>query len=626
MSVGGKRASAAKPKAAGEGPIEKALARRPAAAEAIERMLDGLTADVLADEISRTVIGQERAVRDACLFTVSKLKCIASLCRGVPEDELPQLNTFLIDGNSGCGKTFIARQLCKRLGLGMYSIDGSSLTGSGWKGASLQDHLYHVAEEQERGTDGPATVVFIDEVDKLSIDEEHPSFSPIKDFLRVIEGSDAVVVEPRSSGSGTLAVDKGRIIFVLAGAFEGLDRCVADRIRRSSGGSGLGFTASSEVVEAFSAGSAKLRAEAIPEDLVGWGWPIELVGRVTAMTRVNPLGVESMKRIIRGADGSAESRFGMLMPLGCLYSVDDSAVELIAEEAAKRGVGARGIESALNGPSLAAADVARRDGSIVSVRIVARDGEVVAEYEHGERELGAAEDPMLCEEPELEPEAGAGEAFPAAPTPHTAGPEGPAACEAVAGEPPSAEWGDKVTGVMHDTFELRLAADGGPDPLGACLRSGRLGETAGAIVDIALRGMDPARALVASELILGCCYFICNVEVWNADIGGLIGLVEEEARGELRDRVLDLYAGRGEFDRGELGGKEWGRRTGTGIPRAYTSIKHRGTLPDEEPALQRLLIYWGLAGSESSPIAAETAEALRALVPSDEGAHRDTAE
>ena len=624
MSVGSKRASAARREGADEGPVEKALARRAAAAEVLEEMLDGLTAESLAEEVSRTVIGQKQAVRDTCLFMVSKLKCVAGRCRGVPEDELPQLNAFLIDGNSGCGKTFLVRQVCKRLGLDMYSIDGSSLTGSGWKGASLQDHLYHIAEEQERGTGGPATVVFIDEIDKLSIDEEHPSFSPIKDFLRVIEGSDATVVEPRNSGSGTLAVDKARIIFVLAGAFEGLDKCVAERIRGNSGGAPYGFSASSEVIEAFSAGSAKLRAEATPEDLAGWGWPIELVGRLTAMTRVNPLDTESMRQIIRGADVSAESRFGVLMPKGCSYSVGDSAIELIAEEAVKRGVGARGIESALNGPSLAAADAARRDGSIVSVKIVARDGEVVAEYEHGERELSAADEPELHEEPV--PQAGAGKASPTAPAPYAAGLEGPAACEAADGEPSSAEWGDKVAGVIHDTFELRLAAEGGPDPLGACLRSGRLGETAGAIVDIALRGMDPARALVASELILGCCYFIRDVEVLSANIEGLVGLVEEEARGELRTRALDLYAGRGEFDQGELGGKEWGRHAGTGIPRAYTSIKHRGTLPDEEPALQRLLIYWGLAGSESSSIAAETAEALRALVPSDEGTHDDTAE
>ena len=574
---------------------EAAERRREYVLGEVEAALEGTSGEALAEEVSARVVGQGEAVGDTCRFLVSSLVRMQRLLQGVPAGSLPHLDALMVAGPTGCGKTYMVRLACEKLGLDMYEIDGSSLTGAGWRGGDLEKHVYRLASAQRRVERCRPTVVFVDEADKLARDETGAKgFSPCMNLLKLIEGTGVEEVDGPGSGDPALPLDHDMLVFVLAGAFDGLDAIVRRRLSAEAGG--MGFSGD---VSARSLGTDELLARAEVDDLMRWGLPRELVGRITSLTRVRSLGTEDLGRIARGAGGSVEERFAAMMPYGCSLSVSGAAASLAAAEAAASGRGARGLESALGAACLEAVEAARGDDDVVSAKLVARGGEVAVEYERGVR--------------------------PAPPAAEADGEENGAEHGADDGNAPTtaeeedgwedARWAPEPTRDLAHVAVAACAAAGGKagDPVATLRASGRYSDAhalADAIVDTLMRGagVEPGRARLANELVYGClALIILHGSERDASARTLRALLEEGASGRLRDRALRLYDGAD----GEEGA---GRDAFSGAEPRKGDVVHHGVDPSRDSALRHLAVFWGLAGNDAEAIAREAAEAVGALV------------
>lgn len=370
----------------------------PNAREALRKrtdaILDGLSVDELVQKVESRVVGQDDAVQKVCGFLVTALRRVSRLAAGVDPTSLPHLSCLMVEGPSGCGKTFAIETACEALGgIPVHRIDGSQLTGAGWRGDDIETHLRDIARTQAE-SHGPI-VVFIDEADKLSRDGTNvKGFDPCPGLLRVIEGDDVISVRKADKdwGDNHIPLDKAGLIFVFAGAFTGLDEITRARLLDERGGTVAGFTASSGAMNLSSLTPEELRGLSDPKDLRAWGLPAELVGRITSLARIRPLEVADMLAIARGGEASVESRFASMIPSGCAFLISDEVAEYAAASAIRTGGGARGVEAAVSAVACQAIETAEKDEGIVSCRLVMRDGAPEVEYEHGQRE-GASQAP-----------------------------------------------------------------------------------------------------------------------------------------------------------------------------------------------------------------------------------------
>lgn len=576
--------------------------RREQVARVAARCLSDLTADGLAAKVSERVVGQDEAVGRVSRFLVTALRRVRLVALGTPAAELPHLGALMLEGPSGCGKTFIVETACSELGgIPSYTIDGSTITGAGWRGGDLEDHEYRIAKMQAARGAGPI-VVFVDEADKLAKGGEHTrdGFDPCELFLRLIEGDDAKVVDaPSKSGeTGSLLLDKSALIFVFAGAFTGLDELVRKRLVVESGGVAAGFSADAGAMGALSLGGSELRARSAPEDLVSWGLPRELVGRITTLARVRPLSEGDLASVIRGSGDSVESRFSRMMPPGCSFSIDDDAVAWVARTEVSSGRGARGAEAALTPVFCDAVELAETDSAVVSVAVTRTASGLGLNVEKGERDA-----PEEADNEGVREGYGLESGLPPCFGPKEAGWLPPRRVDA------------PIDNLAHISVRLRMSAGkGSPDPLVSVRSCRDAREMATAITDVALSCLTAEQARVAWELVYGCLAYILE---WGApgDMSSdvLLMLLGEAADGKLMRRVLELWDGRSRSCRGaasrlRCGTLAPGRRSRRGC------LEYCGIDPGTDSALKHILFYRALAGRGATKTARRVADAVSLLV------------
>lgn len=580
--------------------------RRRIAGQIARRATEENTVESLSERVRGSVVGQDEAVRDVCRFLLAGLARVERLCSGVPESGLPHLDAILVDGPSGCGKTLIVQRACEALGAATYTIDGSSLTGAGWRGGDLERHELRLAEAQGRASTCRPTIVFVDEADKLARDETNArGFSPCQNLLRLIEGSEAMTVDSPGSDGTSLTLDKSLLVFVLAGAFDGIDEIVRRRLRTESPSVGFG-TAGADAPDPDG-----LRALASVDDYMAWGLPRELVGRITTATRVRQLGAGDLERIARGTCGSVESRFAAMMPAGCTLSISPGAARIAAGEAARSGRGARGLEASLGAACMEAIERARTDPGVASATVTELDGGLSVECARGERKAAetGAEDAEAAPGDRGDEAAGAGrEEPPSDGRPRVGGRHGGATKWA-----PPMRVGAEAD-LEHVAVELRSrAGTDAPDPVATVSSSHGARAMADAIADVLLPDMDPRRARLANLLLRGCLSYLrhwCAPE--RMGLASLLAVVRGASTDEGRERIVAfLFDGHG-GEEGHEPGARWGRAD-LGASRRTGAVTHFGISPEDDSALGMLGCFWGIAGDDAAPIAAEVANALERI-------------
>lgn len=303
------------------------------------------------DELSRYVIGQEQAKRALSVAVYNHYKRVTL---GVEPDEddveLAKSNILLL-GPTGCGKTLLAQTLARILQVPFAIADATALTEAGYVGEDVENILLKLITAADFDIDAAQIgIIYIDEIDKvarkaenLSITRDVSGEGVQQALLKIIEGSVASV--PPQGGrkhpqQELLHIDTTNILFILGGAFVGLDHIVGDRV----GKKGVGFSA--EIRDSQRRESSELLARVLPEDLNKFGMIPEFVGRIPVICSIEELSEEDLIRVLTEPKNALVKQYVRMFEFeDTELTFTDGALREIAKEAVEHGTGARGLRS-----------------------------------------------------------------------------------------------------------------------------------------------------------------------------------------------------------------------------------------------------------------------------------------